>query len=167
MKNYIRHASLEEGVWVAPGACVVGKVTLGKDCGVWYNAVIRGDEDRVTIGPETNIQDQVVIHADHGYPCTIGSGVTIGHSAIVHGCTVGDDSLIGMGSTIMNGARIGRGCIIGAGSLVTQGSEIPDGMLAFGRPARPVRPLTDEELEANKKSSRDYRELKNVHENLA
>ena len=165
--RYIKNAEVGERAWVAPGACLVGKVVVGPDCGVWYNAVIRGDEDRVTIGRGSNIQDNVVIHADHGYPCRVGEGVTIGHAAIVHGCTIGDNVLVGMGSVIMNGAVIGRDCIIGAGSLVTGKTQIPEGMLALGRPAKVVRPLTEEEKEGNKKSSRDYIDLKNIHEKLA
>ncbi len=165
--NYIKNADIGENTWVAPGACLVGKVSVGPDCGIWYNAVIRGDEDQVVIGQGTNVQDQVVIHADHGYPCRVGNDVTIGHAAIIHGCTIGDNVLVGMGSIVMNGAVIGRDSIIGAGSLVTGGTVIPEGMLAFGRPAKLVRPLTEEEKEANKKSAGDYIDLKNIHEKLA
>ena len=165
--NYIKNAEIGENTWVAPGACLVGKVSVGSDCGIWYNAVIRGDEDQVVIGQGTNVQDQVVIHADHGYPCRVGKNVTIGHAAIIHGCTIEDNVLVGMGSILMNGSVIGRDSIIGAGSLVTGGTVIPEGMLALGRPAKPVRPLTEEEKEANRKSARDYIDLKNIHEKLA
>ena len=117
-------------VFQAAGSVITGDVTIGRDCGVWYNAVIRGDEVDIHIGDRTNIQDNAVVHGDPGNPVHIGSGVTIGHGAIVHGCSIGDNSLIGMGAIILNGARIGRDCIIGAGALVTQGTEIPDGSVA-------------------------------------
>ena len=123
---------------------------------IWYNAVVRGDVERIEIGAGTNIQDCAVIHADSGFPAVIGSGVTVGHGAIVHGCQIGDGTLIGMGAIILNGAKIGRGCIIGAGALVTQGAVIPDGMLALGSPARARRPLTQEEIKANADSARHY-----------
>lgn len=143
-------------VRIAPGAHVLGEATLGPRCSAWYNAVIRADEAPITIGAETNIQDCAVIHVSTGYPTAIGEGVTIGHGAIAHGCTVGSNTLIGMGAIILDDAEIGRDCIIGAGALVTKGTHIPDGSLAFGNPARVIRGLTDEEIEANRANAAEY-----------
>lgn len=141
---------------IAPGAVVLGDVTLGGQASVWYNAVVRGDVERIEIGVRTNIQDCAVVHADRGFPAVIGSGVTVGHGAILHGCEVGDGTLIGMGAIVLNGAKIGCGCIVGAGALVTQGAVIPDGMLALGSPAKASRPLTTEEIAANERSAEHY-----------
>lgn len=143
-------------VRIAPGAYVMGEATLGPRCSVWYNAVIRADEAPITIGAETNVQDCAVIHVSMGHPTVVGEGVTIGHGAIVHGCTVGSNTLIGMGAIILDDAEIGRDCIIGAGALVTKGTHIPDGSLAFGNPARVIRGLTDEEIEANRANAAEY-----------
>ena len=136
---------IDSGVFIAPGAQVVGDVVIGKDCGVWYNAVVRGDSREILIGSRTNIQDLAVLHVDKNFKLSIGDNVTIGHSAIVHGCSVGNNVLIGMGAIIMNGAQVGNDCIIGAGALVTENMVIPDGMMAFGSPAKIIRPLTEEE----------------------
>ncbi len=136
---------IDKSVFIAPGAQVIGDVTMGKDCGVWYNAVIRGDSREVVIGERTNIQDLACLHVDKNYKLRIGDNVTIGHSAIVHGCIVGNDVLIGMGAIIMNGAQIGDNCIIGAGALVTENMIIPDGMMAYGSPAKLIRALNEEE----------------------
>ena len=125
-------------LWIAPGAHVIGRVRLGLDVGVWFGAVIRGDNEPITIGDGTNVQDNAVLHSDSGFPLTLGAGVTVGHGAIVHGCTVGADTLIGMGATVLNGARIGRGCVVGANALVREGAEFPDGSLIVGVPARLV-----------------------------
>ena len=144
---------------VAPGAVVLGDVALGERASVWYNAVVRGDVERIAIGAGTNIQECAVIHADSGFPAVIGGGVTVGHGAIVHGCQIGDGTLIGMGAIILNGAKIGRGCIVGAGALVTQGAVIPDGVLALGSPARVRRPLTAQEMDANRRSAEHYAAL--------
>ena len=130
--------------WIAPGAHVIGDVRLGRDVGIWFGAVLRGDKEPLTIGDGSNIQEHVVIHADPGFPVRIGAGVTVGHRAIVHGCTIGDGTLIGMGATVLNGARIGSNCLIGAGALVTEGKDIPDGALVMGSPAKVVRMLGDE-----------------------
>ena len=127
--------------YIAEGAIVKGNVKLGKDASVWYHATILGDG--------TNIQDNVVVHTENTHPVTIGNGVTIGHSAVVHGCMIGDNSLIGMGAIVLNGAVIGKDCIIGAGALVTQNTHIPDGSLAFGNPAKVIRQVTEEEKAAN------------------
>ncbi len=140
----------------AEGSRIIGNVTLGRDSSVWYNAVIRGDEDRITIGERTNIQDNCVLHVDRGFPMDIGSDVTVGHGSILHGCSVGNNTLIGMGSIVLNGARIGSNCVIGAGTLITQNKEIPDGMLAFGNPVNIVRPLTDDEIRQVGASAEHY-----------
>lgn len=148
-------AQLHESVVTLPGAQVVGSVSMGADCSVWYNAVIRA-EVPVVIGERTNVQDNAVIHVSEDHPIHLGSDVTIGHGAIVHGCTVGDNSLIGMGAIVLDGAVIGKDCIIGAGSLVTKGTVIPDGSLAFGSPARVVRPTTANEVAANHENAAHY-----------
>ncbi|WP_299815348.1 gamma carbonic anhydrase family protein [uncultured Jannaschia sp.] len=127
--------------WVAPDAQVMGRVTLAADVGVWFGAVLRGDNERIAVGARSNVQDHCVFHTDMGFPLSIGEDCTIGHRALLHGCTIGDGSLVGMGATILNGARIGRGCLIGAGALVTEGKEIPDGTLVLGAPGKVVREL--------------------------
>jgi carbonic anhydrase/acetyltransferase-like protein (isoleucine patch superfamily) len=129
--------------WVAPDARVIGKVTLGDEVGIWFGAVLRGDNERITIGARSNVQEHCVLHTDMGYPLTIGEGCTIGHRAILHGCVIGENSLVGMGATIMNGARIGANCVIGAGALVPEGKEIPDGSLVVGVPAKVIRALDE------------------------
>ena len=136
--------------YIAEGAIVKGNVKLGKDASVWYHATIRGDSNSITIGDETNIQDNVVVHTENTHPVTIGNGVTIGHSAVVHG------SMIGMGAIVLNGAVIGKDCIIGAGALVTQNTHIPDGSLAFGNPAKVIRQVTEEEKAANRANALKY-----------
>ncbi len=128
-------------VWIAPDAHVIGKVSLGDDVGIWFGAVLRGDNELIMIGPETNIQDGAVLHTDMGFPMNIGRACTIGHRAIVHGCTIGDGSLIGMAATVMNGARIGANSIVGANALVTENKSFPDNSLIVGSPARAVRTL--------------------------
>jgi len=130
--------------WVAPDAQVVGHVILAEDVGIWFGAAIRGDNEPIRIGARSNIQEGAVLHSDMGFPLTIGADVTVGHRAILHGCTIGDGALIGMGATVMNGARIGAGSIIGAGALVTEGKEIPEGSLVMGSPAKVIRALDAE-----------------------
>ncbi|MBQ6315651.1 MAG: gamma carbonic anhydrase family protein [Mogibacterium sp.] len=150
--------NIDKTVFIADGARVVGdKVTVGAGSSIWYNAVIRntGGEE-VVIGKDTNIQDLCMVHNGHGYSVSIGDGVTVGHSCIIHGCTIGDNTLIGMGSIVMNGAVIGKNCIIGAGSLVTEGKVIPDGSMAFGRPAKVIKELTEEQIEAIRFSADTY-----------
>ena len=136
---------IADSAWVAPTADVIGNVTIGADSSVWYHATIRSEGEAITIGSQTNIQDNCVLHVHAGYPVTIGDRVTVGHSAIVHGCSVGDETLIGMGAIILNGAKIGKHCIVGAGALVTQNTEIPDGVMVLGSPARIVRALSEQE----------------------
>lgn len=134
---------IDPDAWVAPGAHVMGRVVLGPGVGIWFGATLRGDNEPITVGEATNIQENCVLHTDMGYPLTIGRDCTIGHKAMLHGCTIGDGTLIGMGATILNGARIGRGCLIGACALVTEGKEIPDGSLVMGSPGRVVRQLDE------------------------
>ena len=138
--------SIDNSVFIADGAKVVGEVEIGKNSSVWFNAVIRADLDSVKIGEASNVQDNAVVHTSKNFGVQIGNNVTVGHSAIVHGCTVGNNVLIGMGAIVLDGAVIEDNCIIGAGSLVTQGKLIPAGSLAFGNPAKVVRQLTDDEI---------------------
>jgi len=135
--------TLHPDAWVAPDATLIGRVVLEEGASVWFGAVLRGDNEEVRVGAGSNVQDNAVLHTDMGYPLTIGANCTIGHRVMLHGCTVGDGSLIGMGATLLNGARIGRGCLIGAGALITEGKEIPDGSLVMGAPGRVVRALDD------------------------
>ena len=129
--------------YVAPGAHVIGKVRMGEDSSVWFNAIIRGDTDLIDIGPRANVQDGCVLHTDPGFPLLVGVDATIGHNVVLHGCIVGDGALIGMGSTILNGAKIGKNCLVGANSLVTEGKEFPDNSLIVGSPAKAVRVLDE------------------------
>ncbi|MES2151749.1 MAG: gamma carbonic anhydrase family protein [Pseudomonadota bacterium] len=131
--------------YVADTAAVIGKVTLGEHATVWFGASLRGDNERITIGANSNVQEGTVMHTDMGYPLTVGENVTIGHQAMLHGCTVGDGSLIGIQAVILNGARIGKGCLVGAGALVTEGKEFPDNSLIIGTPAKAVRTLSEED----------------------
>ncbi len=143
-------------VVIMDGAIVVGDVTLGEDCGIWFNAVVRGDEAPIKIGARTNIQDCSVLHCFENIPLKIGQGVTVGHNAILHGCTIGDNTLIGMGSIIMNNAVIGDNCVIGAGSLVPGGHVIPDNSVAIGNPAKVVRQVRQKDIEDNRESAELY-----------
>lgn len=127
--------------WVAPDANLIGRVVLEEGASVWFCATLRGDNEEIRVGAGSNVQENCVLHTDMGYPLVIGANCTIGHKAMLHGCTIGDGSLIGMGATVLNGARIGRGCLIGAGALVTEGKEIPDGSLVMGAPGKVVRTL--------------------------
>lgn len=146
------------GVWVAPNATVIGDVRLGDGASVWWNAVLRGDNDPITIGAGTNIQDGSVLHTDLGVPLTLGRDVTVGHLVMLHGCTVGDGALIGIGSVILNRAVIGAHSLVGARSLVPEGKVYPDGVLLMGSPAKVVRELTEEEIAKLEKSARHYEE---------
>lgn len=142
--------------WVAETADVIGAVVLGEHASVWFGTVIRGDTETIRIGRGSNIQDNSVLHADHGMPLTIGDNVTVGHQVMLHGCTIGDGSLIGIGAVVLNGARIGKNCLVGAGSLVTEGKEFPDGSMIMGTPAKVVRELTPEQIQGLAKSAQNY-----------
>ena len=158
----LRKPDIQGNAWVAPGAVVIGNVTIGDESSVWYIAVVRGDTAPIVIGCGSNIQDGVVVHVDMGYPVKIGNSVTIGHNAIIHGCTIGHNSLIGMGAIIMDGVKIGEDCIVGAGSLITSNKEIPDGSLVMGSPAKVIRPLTDEEKKSIQTNGMEYMLLKDL-----
>ena len=144
--------------YIAPTASVIGKVILAKNASVWFGATLRGDNETITVGPGSNIQDLVVMHTDPGYPLMVGADVSIGHQAVVHGCTVGEGSLIGIQAIVMNGAVIGKGCLVGAGALVTENKVFPDGTLIVGAPARAIRQLTPEERETLLKVAANYAE---------
>ena len=146
--------------WVHPAATVIGDVTLGADVSVWPGAVLRGDRDAIRVGAESNVQDGAVLHGDPGKPCVIGERVTIGHRAVVHGCTVEDDALIGIGAVVLNGAVIGKGSLVAAGSVVGEGKVIPPGMLVMGVPARVLRALSADQRERIAKGYRTYMALK-------
>jgi len=142
--------------FVAPGAHLIGRVELREDANVWFNCTLRGDNEWITIGARTNIQDGCILHTDMGFPLTIGADCTIGHNVILHGCVIGDNSLIGMGATILNGARIGRNCLVGANALVTEGKEFPDNSLIVGAPAKVIRTLGEEQAARHLESARHY-----------
>lgn len=144
-------------VWVAPDANVIGDVVLEDGANVWFGAQLRGDTETVVVGRGSNVQENCVLHTDTGFPLTIGADCTIGHKAMLHGCTIGDGSLIGMSATVLNGARIGMGCLIGAGTLIPEGKVIPDGSLVFGNPWRIVRVLDEAAREKLKRSAAHYR----------
>lgn len=147
---------IAQSAWVADSAQVMGAVTLGDDASIWFGATVRGDTEHITVGEGSNIQDGSVLHADHGMPLQIGRHVTVGHMVMLHGCTIGDESLIGIGAVVLNGAKIGRNCLVGAGSLVTEGKEFPDGSMIMGAPAKVVRQLTPEQIEGLRQSARHY-----------
>lgn len=142
--------------WVADSAEVMGNVRIGPDASVWFGTVVRGDTETITIGEGSNIQDASVLHADIGQPLTIGARVTVGHKVMLHGCTIGDESLIGIGAIVLNGAKIGRHCLVGAGALVTEGKAFPDGSMILGSPAKVVRQLTPEQIEGLRQSAQHY-----------
>ena len=142
--------------WVADSAQVMGQVELGEGASVWFGAVVRGDTDRITIGAGSNIQDASVLHADAGQPLLVGERVTVGHQVVLHDCTIGDESLIGIGAVVLNGAKIGKNCLVGAGALVTEGKEFPDGSMILGSPAKAVRQLTPAQIEGLRQSARHY-----------
>ena len=142
--------------WVAPDAQVIGQVQLGEDAGIWFGAVLRGDNERITIGARTNIQEGAMVHTDPGHPVSIGADCTIGHHAIVHGATIGANSLVGMGATILNGARIGANCLVGANALVTERKEFPDCSLIVGSPAKAIRTLDAAAIESIRRSAEHY-----------
>lgn len=137
---------IDATAFVADSAAVIGKVTLEANASIWFNVTLRGDNERITIGENSNVQESSVLHTDMGFPLTVGKNVTIGHQAMLHGCTIGDGALIGIQAVILNGARIGKGCLVGAGALVTEGKEFPDNTLIIGSPAKAVRALTAEDM---------------------
>lgn len=147
---------LGEQAWVAESAQVMGAVQLGQQASVWFGATVRGDTENIQIGARSNIQDGSVLHADEGMPLVIGEDVTVGHMVMLHGCTIGDGSLIGIGAVVLNGARIGKGCLVGAGSLVTEGKTFPDGSMIMGTPAKVVRELTPEQQAGLLRSAAHY-----------
>ena len=147
---------IADSAWVADSAQVMGNVELGDDASVWFGVVIRGDTEVIRIGRGSNIQDLSVLHADIGLPLTIGEDVTVGHRVVLHGCTIGDGSLIGIGAVVLNGAKIGKGCLVGAGALVTEGKDFPDGAMIMGSPARLVRQLTPERIEGLRRGAEGY-----------
>lgn len=149
---------IDKSAWIAPDANIIGKVILQGDTSVWFGSTLRGDNEALTIGRGTNVQENCVFHTDMGFPLTLGENVTVGHKAMLHGCTIGDGSLIGMGATVLNGAKIGKGCLIGAGALVTEGKEIPDGSLVMGAPGKVVRELDDAARQALIASALHYQE---------
>jgi carbonic anhydrase/acetyltransferase-like protein (isoleucine patch superfamily) len=151
-----RFVQAEGDYFVADGAIVIGNVLLRRNASVWFNAVIRGDNELITVGENSNVQDGSVLHTDPGMPIVIGADVTIGHKVMLHGCTIGDGSLVGINAVVLNGARIGRGCLIGANSLVTEGKEIPDGSVVMGSPGKIVRQLTPEQQAGLVASARHY-----------
>ncbi len=142
--------------WIAPDAHVIGRVRLGRDVGIWFGAVLRGDNELIDIGEATNIQEGAMLHTDLGAPLTVGAGCTISHHAILHGCTIGENSLVGMGATVLNHVRIGANCLVGANALVTEGKEFPDNSLIVGAPAKAVRTLDQEAAERLKTSALHY-----------
>jgi carbonic anhydrase/acetyltransferase-like protein (isoleucine patch superfamily) len=147
---------LSSGAWVADSAQVMGNVELAEDSSVWFGVTIRGDTETIRIGKGSNIQDGSVLHADVGKPLTVGEHVTVGHKVMLHGCTIGDGSLIGIGAIVLNGAKIGKGCLVGAGALVTEGKEFPDGSMILGSPARVIRELTPEQIQGLHMSALHY-----------
>jgi carbonic anhydrase/acetyltransferase-like protein (isoleucine patch superfamily) len=147
---------LADTAWVADSAQVVGNVTLAADSSVWFGVTVRGDTETIAIGQGSNIQDGSVLHADVGMPLVVGDNVTVGHKVMLHGCTIGDESLIGIGAIVLNGAKIGKNCLVGAGSLVTEGKAFPDGSMIMGSPAKAVRQLTPEQMEGLRMSARHY-----------
>jgi carbonic anhydrase/acetyltransferase-like protein (isoleucine patch superfamily) len=147
---------VDPSAFIAPGAVVLGDVTIGKEASVWYGAVIRGDCEAIRIGEQTNVQDGCILHADPGFPCTLGNRVTVGHAAIVHGATVGDDCLIGMKAVVMNGAKIGRGSIVAVGAIVTEGTVIPPGSVAMGQPAKVKRAAEERDLAYIRRAAEHY-----------
>jgi carbonic anhydrase/acetyltransferase-like protein (isoleucine patch superfamily) len=147
---------LHEKAWVADSATVIGNVRLHEEASVWYGAVVRGDNELITVGRGSNVQDGSVLHTDHGFPLTLGEGVTVGHQVTLHGCSIGDGSLVGIQAVVLNGARVGRNCLVGAGALVTEGKELPDNSLIMGSPAKVVRELTPEQSQRLRQSAMNY-----------
>lgn len=148
--------ALGKNAWVADSAQVIGKVTLEENASVWFGTIIRGDSERIHIGKNSNVQDASVLHADPGVPLTLGENVSIGHQVMLHGCTIGDGSLIGIGAIVLNHAKIGKNCLVGAGALVTEGKEFPDGSMILGSPAKAVKQLSPEQIAGLQRIARHY-----------
>ena len=153
--EFPRHPA-QKRAFIAPNAYLIGRVELGEDASVWFGCLLRGDNEWITVGERTNIQDNSILHTDMGYPLTIGPDCTIGHHAILHGCTIGENSLIGMGATLLNGAKIGRNCLVGANALITENKEFPDNSLIVGTPAKVLRALGDDSIAQNLESAKHY-----------
>lgn len=146
----------EASCFIAPDATLIGRITIGRDASFWFGVAIRGDNEPISVGARTNVQEHTVMHTDPGFPLTVGEGCTIGHRALLHGCSIGSNTLIGMGAIVLNGARIGRNCLVGAGALVTEGKEFPDGSLIVGAPARVTRTLDDAAIARLRQSAEHY-----------
>ena len=164
--------TVDDNFWIAPNASVIGDVNLERDASIWFNAILRADNEPIAIGEGSNVQDGAIIHTDPGYACNIGKKVTVGHMAMLHGCYIGDGSLIGIGSVVLNGAKIGRNCIIGSKALVTEGMEVPDGSMVLGIPGKIKKTLTEEEqsvvplgAEHYIDNYKKYKQLAHYHEN--
>tara|TARA_B100000073_G_scaffold9462_1_gene7966 strand:- start:617 stop:1144 length:528 start_codon:yes stop_codon:yes gene_type:complete len=164
--------TVDDNFWIAPNASVIGEVNLERDASIWFNAILRADNEPITIGEGSNVQDGAIIHTDPGYACNIGKKVTVGHMAMLHGCSIGDGSLIGIGSVVLNGAKIGKNCIIGSKALVTEGMEVPDGSMVLGIPGKIKKTLTEEEqsvvplgAEHYIDNYKKYKQLAHYHEN--
>ena len=162
----------DDNFWIAPNASVIGEVNLERDASIWFNAILRADNEPITIGEGSNVQDGAIIHTDPGYACNIGKKVTVGHMAMLHGCSIGDGSLIGIGSVVLNGAKIGKNCIIGSKALVTEGMDVPDGSMVLGIPGKIKKTLTEEEqsvvplgAEHYIDNYKKYKQLAQYHEN--
>ncbi|SLN36168.1 2,3,4,5-tetrahydropyridine-2,6-dicarboxylate N-acetyltransferase [Roseovarius albus] len=149
---------IAEDTWIAPDANVIGQVVVEEAASVWFGCTLRGDNELILIGAGTNVQENTIMHTDMGFPLTIGAGCTIGHKAMLHGCSLGENTLIGMGATVLNGAKIGKNCLIGAGALITEGKEIPDGSLVMGAPGKVVRQLDEAAIDRLKVSARHYQQ---------
>jgi len=147
---------IAEDSWIAPDANLIGKVVVEQGASVWFGCTLRGDNETITVGAGSNLQENCVCHTDMGHPLVIGPGVTVGHKVMLHGCEIGENSLIGMGAIVLNGARIGRNCLIGAGALITEGKQIPDGSLVMGAPGKVVRALDEGAIEGLRRSARGY-----------
>ncbi|OQX29410.1 MAG: gamma carbonic anhydrase family protein [Spirochaeta sp. LUC14_002_19_P3] len=163
--NFDEHSPSFVGtkIFVAPGADIIGRVSLAEDSSVWFNATLRGDLEPISVGRGSNIQDGSSVHTDMGYPVIIGENVTVGHNCVIHGCVIGDGSLIGMGAVILTGARIGRNCLIGAGALLTGTMDVPDGMMVLGAPAKTIKSLTEEAISKCHQNSAHYVEQKDAY----
>ena len=162
----------DDNFWIAPNASVIGDVNLERDASIWFNAILRADNEPITIGKGSNVQDGAIIHTDPGFACNIGKKVTVGHMAMLHGCSIGDGSLIGIGSVVLNGAKIGKNCIIGSKALVTEGMDVPDGSMVLGIPGKIKKTLTEEEQSVVPLGAdhyidnyKKYKQLAQYHEN--